>query len=663
MSRQTENSTYVVGFADGRASEPLDYQTVRLMIENGQISTCDRISRDGSPLAEFYLYDEFVDLWDVDSDHLGLYDEHPGAGPQNNLATASVAAGNPLDREPSDEQAALADVSFLEELPTNLVSSSDFESVESPIRPAVLDEKIVEEAMPPPLVVPGFQTGSPVGNEKYPPPEPLPTPLDGGFSPAPLAPPPTASGEFRGYDPLQDTVLDPLTVFDLLVDSSLFTVLAVSRHATAEQIHQAYLDRVGQLAALQRQSKQTDRAQVAALEGIRRLLFQTQEVLCDPEKRRQYEQAGGEGGGFPPAGSYLGIGSAGPEGDQPSGASQAAAISSVLDEMEAAGDLVQEPTRPPGPEPSAGERPSWQSNGRRDRSQPQSTGGLRLYTSPFDAIANPPTPQPESPPPRSRPVSDSPPRMRPGIRRERDERRAAARRGAGKTAVDDRIPPGLRWGSDEYSRQGLVQVLGLTALAAIVSLAVVLLTDLGASELDYSSPSAWFFGRIVLLLVLAVVGTVAVRKEPLSSLGFGLSARHLAAGAGVGVVLGLVGSRLAPIYVEGSPLLWGVVMLLMLAETLSHEAFFRGTVTRVLLVGFKTPAAAIALSCVLYGLFYLTYWNVLQIRGYYLFYYSVLLFGFGVGGLYASLYYWSKSLWPVVVAHFFTVALSALLGP
>jgi membrane protease YdiL (CAAX protease family) len=223
-------------------------------------------------------------------------------------------------------------------------------------------------------------------------------------------------------------------------------------------------------------------------------------------------------------------------------------------------------------------------------------------------------------------------------------------------------PEGQRWGSDETAGAAVSQVLGLAGVAFLASLVVVLATDLGRAELDYSGNSLWFYGRGVLLIGLAVVGTVVVRREKVTSLGLRPPVLESVMGLGLGVVLGLLASLVAPVYLDGGASV-GAAAVSMLFIALAHETFFRGFVTRALLVGMRNPASAILVSCLIYGFFYLSYTAVLGQSGFYLLYYSVLLYGFGLGGVFAVLYWKSRSIWPSVLLHSLVLVLAMLLAP
>jgi membrane protease YdiL (CAAX protease family) len=66
---------------------------------------------------------------------------------------------------------------------------------------------------------------------------------------------------------------------------------------------------------------------------------------------------------------------------------------------------------------------------------------------------------------------------------------------------------------------------------------------------------------------------------------------------------------------------------------------------------------------VFYGTFYLSFHDTMQHTGFYLFYYSLLIFGFGLGGVYGVLYWRTRSIWPGFCAHALILILAALLAP
>ena len=85
MSHPSGRSQYVVLFENGSGSDPVDLLTLREMISAGLVGVRDRISKDGSEPTEFYLFDELVDLWDVENVTFDIggdpRDEAPDSGP------------------------------------------------------------------------------------------------------------------------------------------------------------------------------------------------------------------------------------------------------------------------------------------------------------------------------------------------------------------------------------------------------------------------------------------------------------------------------------------------------------------------------------------------------------------------------------------------------
>ncbi|MCA9563530.1 MAG: hypothetical protein KC561_08575, partial [Myxococcales bacterium] len=62
----SDNRSYTVHFDDGRTVEGLDAAAVRALISKGDVGVTDTVSRNGEEPCEYFLLDEFVDLWDVD---------------------------------------------------------------------------------------------------------------------------------------------------------------------------------------------------------------------------------------------------------------------------------------------------------------------------------------------------------------------------------------------------------------------------------------------------------------------------------------------------------------------------------------------------------------------------------------------------------------------
>jgi membrane protease YdiL (CAAX protease family) len=243
-------------------------------------------------------------------------------------------------------------------------------------------------------------------------------------------------------------------------------------------------------------------------------------------------------------------------------------------------------------------------------------------------------------------------------------RRAAARYGRSASGSPLNVlqaPPGLVWGAEDDPNKGVVQALIPTFPVVLVSILVVLVTGWGLGENDVANPGPWYWVRRGLLIMAAVAGTMALRREPVTRLGLFPDPMGILVAALVGLVVGFAGSRVAPIRIEGGS--FAVAAGAIVFEAVAHEVFFRGYVTRVLLIHIPKVATALIASCLIYGTYFLSYYNVLQQTGFYMLYYSILLFGFGLGGIYAVLYWRSRSIWPSIVAHSLVLLFSALLAP
>jgi membrane protease YdiL (CAAX protease family) len=702
MVADPTRASYVVHYASGQQSDEMDRDAVRELIRQGHIHTDDKLSRNGSDPAEFYLFDEFVDLWDVE-DH--AYDdfyappstpaasgEHAALSPYEPVSTRSSGefAPVPTDGAPplsadDVEQAMPAPVvgpessahrlSDLSEADIHAAVDGFFAPEDDQARPAHdTDEHeiVVDDDELPPLgdddlflIEVDDDLGEiavetlPMPNAQTPAAAPQEPAVDASFAPETELPaaPETEPVElpawaFSGFDPLADDALDPATILELLLDASVYTVLTISTDVPADQLQTAYLKRAELIAKRQRGLPRSDARQVRAMDDIRRLIYQAYQVLIDPESRQAYHQAASLAGRLPGAAEYLSF-----EPSVPASPSPVPVLPDSADR------------------PAVPELPSVEQSGSRpgvlsardllaaeleEVTTTDSAEGVRLYSHVIDRLGEGSLDQG----PVGELFEDTVKVSRPPVTRQstgRVRQPTDRYRTYQQLRQFDEVPEGLRWGIDESPVPAVGQALGFTTLIATLSLIVVLGSQWGAEELNYARPSAWHWIRSALLIAAAFVGTIAVRRERASTLGFFPHIGGIGVGLAVGVAVGVLGAWVAPNQLGENLPFGAIAVVAIAAQAFAHEVFFRGFVTRILLVGFTKVFPAIVVSCLIYGAFYLSYLSVWQITGFWKIYYSVLLFGFGLGSIYAVLFWRTRSIWPGVVAHALVLFLTTMI--
>ncbi len=618
------------------------------MISGGLIGEGDRVSKDGSEASEYYLFDELVDLWDVESATFDIGGDPRDDGPiLASIRTASspppVPSRQPAPQSPQEEDEGSTSNLGVRAAQDVLTASLGVESGEPlPAETAALLDDIASMLE--------FEIADLGSAPAAPPVQPV--------SPAPLPAPPG----FAGYDALSDDLLDPVTIRDLLFDASLYTALAVSYEATEQELNEAYLTRAELIAQRQRVMTTKDIDQVAALEDIRRLIFQSFEFLRNDAKRTAYDRAGQRSGSFKPSAQELGLTRMDPDSQEFRTTGTFSSASRMALKNRTKGDITQrlkQFTTASLPQVNrsrlSGSMPALRSI---DDPLLGQNAGPRVYTAPHKAL--------ESGELSTIGLSDAKlfKGEVPTDAREREERSKTSDKPRAHRRTFEALDitgeqDAVQWGSLSHQRgTGFLQAALLTVGLCLISIVVVLTTELGANEFDYNGPTEWFYGRNGLLIVGAILALIALRKESPIALGFRPAILFSILAVMIGVALGFVGSFVAPIRIaEPKPLL---IMGVILLQAVAHETYFRGFVTRVLLLEMKSPMVAVFTSCFFYGVFYLTFRNVMVQEGFWRIYYSLLLYGFGLGGVYGWLYYKSKSVWPSFLAHFLTIMVTFL---
>ena len=665
MSHPSGRSQYVVLFENGSGSDPVDLLTLREMISAGLVGVRDRISKDGSEPTEFYLFDELVDLWDVENVTFDIggdpRDEAPDSGPpptqspftmdsQIPSATSAehhAAAATPLTPLPGDPDIGV-------QAARNVLSSTPGVEGTGGGLPPETSELLDDIA-----AMLEFEI-SDLGSA-------LATDTPGGRATQ-------DSAGFAGYDALSDKLLDPITIRDLLFDGSLYTALAVSHEASEQELNDGYLKRAELIAQRQRGMEISDLKQVAALEDIRRLAFQAFEFLRDEERRSAYDRAGHTQGTFPSAAQQLGLSVLDPDSEEFRQSGTYSSASRLQAKRRQTGESSEKLRKFSHQTLSTNIRARAES-GRfaalrpqpRDESlitAPGIQGGPRVYTSPHKALQSGELSTIKIS--EDRVFTQEVPTLARDAREEKQKRKVKDRprrsMSRNRVAVSQDEGEGLEWGVDvENAGSGFLLALMGTLLVCGVSIIIVTATDFGDAEFSYGAPSPWYFGRNALLIVIAVVATLGLRRESVARFGVRPAILLTAFAVFLGAALGWIGSLVAPIRIIEPN--YAVVLMVLLLQAVSHELYFRGFVARVLLLELRSPLIAVVLSCLFYGVFFLTFRTVLNQEGFYQLYYSLLLYGFGLGGIYGWLYFKGKSLWPGMIAHYITLVVAFLASP
>jgi membrane protease YdiL (CAAX protease family) len=500
-------------------------------------------------------------------------------------------------------------------------------------------------------------------------PDPAETLFPPGVSQA-LRPAPdvTTTGTFLGYDALSDDQLDPLTIRDLLYDSSLYSVLAVSDDASTEQLNAGYLRRAELITSRQRTLTLDDLRQVAALEDIRRLVFHSFEYLRDQDRRTKHDAYSAAKGGFPSSQLLLGARALDPQSPEFLASGTYAAVRAAAGRIatKTGSITVDGPRLAVTADRRVARRDSGQGLNAFAPPDDQSAGppGVdvpRTYSSAHKVLASGEHEPIEEPADSGSLFSADVPSAAQQAEEELRRRRTRESRltGSGRKAAVDASP--LEWGSaaGPHSR-AIPQAIVTTVLLCAVSLVVVLYTNLGPGEVDWEVGPPWLFGRNALLVGMAFLGTLALRRDPPKALGLEPSPGGIIFGLIMGGFLGFVGAYVSPPR-AAHEINMALVFASCAAQAIGHEFFFRGFITRTFLVEMRSPLIALTLSCVFYSVFWMTFYSVLQNQGFWLLY-TVLLFGCGVGGIFAYLFYRTKCVWTVTIAHFMMLFVSFFIA-
>jgi membrane protease YdiL (CAAX protease family) len=663
-------SRYIIHFEDGETSEELGAEELRKMIGDGTVTVRDQVSKEGSAPSEYYLYDEFVDLWDLDDDDDDPLEVHTGdvrddesdhlSGPFARTTLQGLSKRHNPMTPLSDDSSSMAteeDVEMAMPLPTisGTQSGLPFEAIGDDVDAAM------SQVSSPGFEIEGFGDGT--GAEDY---------------------------EFKGYDALRDSMLDPITIYDLLIDSNLYSVLAVPSDMPDYLMNGAYLSRAEVTAQRQRDVARGDSKQVTAMEAARKLIFRAYDVLKDVKKRNEYDLDGKKRGGLQMAGAYLGL-TPGSEADDLELGDVLPDFSEALDSLGAdvepvveeeediLDDLIADEL---GDEVDEGHLEALAkaeeavltsgAHGALPNESHGMTGGEAaveegpwVYGASYRSIS-------EGDVSRFSVVGELFPEAAPdAARRRRDieDRRVTTTLQA--KAVRNKYMAAFTGATLDEEEAALVaqrpgvaigQAIGLSLAVSLIALLGMLLSGGGHNELNLARASWWFYARLGLLIGAALVGTVVLRKNKIQRIGFWPSPGWSVIGVGLGLVAGILAAFIAPIRFEGA-VAFTTVIGLMFFQAIAHEMFFRGYVTRMLLIDFTAKWKAIALSGLLYGLFYLTYYNVMQLDLFSKLYFSILVPGMILGSAFAFLYWKSKSIWPSTIAHFMILVLARVMGP
>lgn len=179
-----------------------------------------------------------------------------------------------------------------------------------------------------------------------------------------------------------------------------------------------------------------------------------------------------------------------------------------------------------------------------------------------------------------------------------------------------------------------------------LSLTVIILTDVGPAESAHDPTCIWLYIRRLLLAGFAALLPLAASQKGLSNYGWKISPRWLLIAVLIGVFMGSSNpGGFGPM--EGFPVL--VVLAVAAVHTFATELFFRAYLITTLSNTFKKFWPPVLISSAMYGLFYLSVWNVWS-RPLSQKIAMVLLFTF-VGLVYGICYKKSKSFLVPWIAH------------
>lgn len=170
---------------------------------------------------------------------------------------------------------------------------------------------------------------------------------------------------------------------------------------------------------------------------------------------------------------------------------------------------------------------------------------------------------------------------------------------------------------------------------------------LGNVEFYYLANDSFWWTRRLLLLLLGVVGILALGKRlELRKAGGILGERHMWLGLAIpyGILVGFLSGTLPPV----TPL--GTLMGMTLLHVVSEQVFFSGLVNRGLLSRISNKPIAVALGALIFGLYQLTFFAVVNQPLSNIFI-DVAQIGVFAGGAYALLLWQSGGLMAPFVAH------------
>jgi membrane protease YdiL (CAAX protease family) len=439
--------------------------------------------------------------------------------------------------------------------------------------------------------------------------------------PAPVVP---ARTRRPTYDPLADKKLSLVQIRDLLWNASLYDVMGVPEDSTEEEIDNAYPCRQQQIDDRQLELGESTLIVLAAIEDLRRLVYESFEKLRDPETRGRYDR------------------------------------NAVTRDVPAARYLAQHRMR--STRRALRDTGTYAVNRRvallqgkeQEQEQEQVFEAKELFGNMLPPEAAVPLVETFE---RRKTGTALPETIGEAGRRVADEAEKA------KRTDEIELDPAALFkpapASSRVDEQGLFQVIAMFMVVLIPAMGILLATDLGQGD-RFSSPTTWHYGRAGLLLVVAVIGTVVLRTESFADIGFRPAPAMTIVGVLLGLGIGFMASFIAPIRIYNTEL--GIIAALMFLQALSHEVFFRGFVVRVLLEVYKSRFAAIVIGGVMYGLFMMTFNDVMGMDLMNTIYFSLLVPGLVLGGLFGLLYSKSRSIWPSVIAHFLILFMAHVLA-